>query len=513
MSNKRIDLWGFSWLEQARDIFNWEILHTNLEDSIELYLKYLSRTNDSGVAPICNYAVMDYMPEFVEACKTYKIKPLCGLKFKVKLPDDIKNSYIDIICYAEDEEGCEELRMLAARCNGEVLKYNDFKSFSNYLQIGLDLLSLEAMLNIENIIKYFITPDFVLIDRKLYRFNNWNDVLKQCDDNNILICATERQSEKVTGEKIQYSVSLSDEKMLEEFSLLGNRAYECVIENPRKIADRITGETKFDEKFIADEFNSRWDNTYEEDCFLNKRIDLSGTCHGGWWLAPNGRFCTGELYTDVLTFCEFDGINCLPRFAFECMKNNIKPLCGASFILETPQECLCDEVMIRCYAEDEDGCKELLRLYNRSDKAKIKYEDFCNFSNHLQVGLDLIWDERIMLIIDNVLEYVLVPDFVLINSENYIFRCWERTRKILEDRNILICGGELWGENDEPDEEVIKDFAAYGEKAYEYVIENPRKIADRITGDIYFNFYAIESIQFFKEAGLKIDYPFERIEY
>ena len=32
-------------------------------------------------------------------------------------------------------------------------------------------------------------------------------------------------------------------------------------------------------------------------------------------------------------------------------------------------------------------------------------------------------------------------------------------------------------------EEVVKDFAAYGEKAYEYVIGNPRKIADRITGN------------------------------
>lgn len=217
MSNKRIDLWGFSWLKKARDIFNWEILHVNLETFIEPHLKYLSQTNCSGVAPICNYAVMDFMPEFVEACKKYKIKSLCGLKFQIKLPEDIKNSHLDVICYAEDEEGCEELRMLAARCNGEFLKYDIFKRFSNHLQIGLDLSNLGAILNIEKIIKNFIMPDFVLIDKNLHRFNNWNSVLMQCDDNNILICATEHQTEKVTGKTNEYSVALSDKKYLRFF--------------------------------------------------------------------------------------------------------------------------------------------------------------------------------------------------------------------------------------------------------------------------------------------------------
>ena len=46
------------------------------------------------------------------------------------------------------------------------------------------------------------------------------------------------------------------------------------------------------------------------------------------------------------------------------------------------------------------------------------------------------------------------------------------------------------------DEIIIKeDFAPYGDKAYEYVIENPRKIADRISGNYKFDISLIEEIE------------------
>ena len=225
----------------------------------------------------------------------------------------------------------------------------------------------------------------------------------------------------------------------------------------------------------------------------NKRIDLWGISFDNFldWDASSNAF---EKY-DTLVWCEFDDMYYFPEFSMKCIANEIKPLCGLRFRLHTPEDCLVDEINIICYAEDEEGCEELQFLYCRCNGGELKYEDFCKFSNHLQVGLDLVLAEVDMLIIDNILEFVLVPDFVLIDLNQYIFRCWEKCRKILEEKNILICGSGFPMSYELEDENVLSDFFFLGDKAYEYVIENPQKIADRITGNYNFDISLIKKIR------------------
>ena len=80
--------------------------------------------------------------------------------------------------------------------------------------------------------------------------------------------------------------------------------------------------------------------------------------------------------------------------------------------------------------------------------------------------------------------------------EQHRFRCWNTFQKFLEEKNIPICGGGVPVDCSVDDEIIIKeDFAPYGDKAYEYVIENPRKIADRISGNYKFDIALIESIE------------------
>ena len=60
----------------------------------------------------------------------------------------------------------------------------------------------------------------------------------------------------------------------------------------------------------------------------------------------------------------------------------------------------------------------------------------------------------------------------------------------------FISKGDIIVNKSVDDEIIIKeDFAPYGDKAYEYVIENPRKIADRISGNYKFDIALIESIE------------------
>lgn len=198
---------------------------------------------------------------------------------------------------------------------------------------------------------------------------------------------------------------------------------------------------------------------------------------------------------DTLAWCDFDNMYHLPKFVTRCIAGGIKPLCGVAFKLKTPEDCLTDSLCVVCYAEDEGGCEELQFLYSRSDGDAIKYEDFCKFSNHLQIGLDLILDEIEMLAIENILETVFVPDFVLIDLNQNSFRSWKRCQKILEDNNVLICGSSFPMSRTLSDEEVLEDFDFLGEKAYEYVIENPWKIADRISGNYKFDVSLIEEIE------------------
>lgn len=225
----------------------------------------------------------------------------------------------------------------------------------------------------------------------------------------------------------------------------------------------------------------------------NKRIDL-------WRVSLSNIIDENspiENYSDydTLVWCEFDEMYHLPKFVTRCMAGGIKPVCGVAFKLKTPEACLTDALCVVCYAEDEEGTSELEFLYSRCDEDGIKYEDFCKFSNHLQVGLDLILDEIEMLAIESILETVFVPDFVLIDLNQNSFRSWKKCQKFLEDNNVLICGSSFPMSRSLSDEEVLEDFDFLGDKAYEYVIENPRKIADRISGNYKFDVSLIEEIE------------------
>lgn len=225
----------------------------------------------------------------------------------------------------------------------------------------------------------------------------------------------------------------------------------------------------------------------------NKRIDLWDTSFTNFSDFDESSHKLNEY--DMLVSCDYNDMYKLPKFATKCLAHNIKPLCGVRFGLETPEDCLTDVLHLICYAEDEDGCEELQFLYSRSDNGRIKYEDFCKFSNHLQVGLDIILGEVDMIIIDNILEYVFIPDFVLIDMNQDSFRSWKPCQKKLEDKGIIICGGAFLMSPKLADETVLKDFEFLGDKAYEYVIENPRKIADRITGNLKFDVALITKIR------------------
>lgn len=213
------------------------------------------------------------------------------------------------------------------------------------------------------------------------------------------------------------------------------------------------------------------------------RIDLYGKGYCNIFF-PTGMFRLDEFKGNTLTIREIANMHTLPRFVIECMKYNVKPLCAVSFMLNTPKECLVDAIEIVCYPVDMDGCDELNFLCCRSRRGFIEYEDFCKFSNHLQIGISTVYDGVTLLVIDNVFKTVFVPDFLIVDFSTYEQRCWQHSKNIIESNNVLICIGGYFTE--QSDEELLKEYGGFGKDTYKYLIENPQKIADRILGNYKF---------------------------
>lgn len=213
------------------------------------------------------------------------------------------------------------------------------------------------------------------------------------------------------------------------------------------------------------------------------RIDLYGKGYCNVFL-PSGMFRLDKFQGHTLAIREIANMRTLPRFVIECMKYDVKPLCAVSFMLETPKDCLVDAIEIVCYPEDSDGCDELNFLCCRSRHGFIKYEDFCKFSNHLQAGVNTSYDERILLVIDNIFKTVFVPDFLIVDFSACEQRCWEYAKIIIENNNVLICIGNYF--TNQSDEELLNEYRCFGEDTYKYLIENPQKIADKMLGDYKF---------------------------
>lgn len=223
----------------------------------------------------------------------------------------------------------------------------------------------------------------------------------------------------------------------------------------------------------------------------NSRIDLGRTMVQRML---SGYYPDEKLRSfDTLVCCEFGHMRYLPKFVMRCISLGIRPLCGVGFSLETPPECKTDSIIIKCYPKDEEGCRdlELLCAYSGGD---VRYEDFLRHSEHLLVGFDLSDNEVAMLIIDNILETMRLPDFVLIDAMQVYFRSWGYCRDFLNDFNIPICGSFFSISGKLSDCEIAERFNVPFSSGLQYITENPRKIAERITKNYKF------SIDFSEEA-------------
>lgn len=190
---------------------------------------------------------------------------------------------------------------------------------------------------------------------------------------------------------------------------------------------------------------------------------------------------------DTLVCCESSTLYHFPEFISGCISKGIRPLCGVKFELETPLGCLTEYLQICCYPKNREGCKNLQMLCAYADFGKIRYDIFRMFSENLLIGLDIVYGEVEMLIIDNILQSVLMPDFVLIASTQNTFRSWQGCYELLDAAGIPVCGCNFSMNRNFSDEDILKKFAFLGYKAQECVIDNPRKIADRITADYKFD--------------------------
>ncbi len=229
----------------------------------------------------------------------------------------------------------------------------------------------------------------------------------------------------------------------------------------------------------------------------NRRIELMNYSNHGMCLNTASEYCcfADKDGFDTVALCDYNSLYSWRDLRI-CSRNfGIRPMYGITFKVRTPKECLLESVNVICYAQNKNGEDDLFLLYHRRDvDGIIDSETFLKFKYNFIAGFDLSYNERLTLALGSVFENFLVPDFVLIDKNIQLFRCWRNAHELInKQEKVLLCatanGNDYILQDKFPtelkmcflpmidDETMLQDFAFLGDEAEDAVITNPRRIA------------------------------------
>ena len=99
---------------------------------------------------------------------------------------------METICYAKNRKGIEQLKILCSLINDGMLRAEDLWKNCDDLLIGIDFSFDHNMIDIvENLLEYFLVPDFVFVGKKSFFSALWDKVFEKLTTMSVLIFAKE----------------------------------------------------------------------------------------------------------------------------------------------------------------------------------------------------------------------------------------------------------------------------------------------------------------------------------
>lgn len=221
-----------SWSSQI-DILNFNHIYLSIYEPAEMYW-YVKHYDVKSVA-FCDDSSTKSLEMFLTICDDLKLKPIYGVKFKVKTIEDTALDIVETICYAKNSKGIDALKHLCTLVSDGVLRAEDLWGNCDDLLIGLDFSFDHNMIDIaKNLLEYFIVPDFVFVGTTAFFSACWDEVFDKLRELSVLVCAKEntcRYSGRFGSNLVQ--------PMIERFWFLEDYTEKAVVFNPRVILSKI----------------------------------------------------------------------------------------------------------------------------------------------------------------------------------------------------------------------------------------------------------------------------------
>lgn len=220
-----------SWSNKI-EILNFNHKYLSVNEAVEIYW-FAKHYNVKSVA-FCDDSSTKSLEMFLTICDDLNLKPIYGVKFKVKTIEDTALDIVETVCYAKNSKGIDALKMLCSLVSDGVLRAEDLWENSDDLLIGLDFSFDHSMIDIaENLLEYFLVPDFVFVGRKSFFSASWDEVFEKLIDMSVLVCAKENscKSETIMSNMMQL--------MIENFWFLEDYVDKAVVINPRILLSKI----------------------------------------------------------------------------------------------------------------------------------------------------------------------------------------------------------------------------------------------------------------------------------
>ncbi|MBQ8057552.1 MAG: hypothetical protein IJ275_04360 [Ruminococcus sp.] len=219
------------WLSQI-DILNFNQKYLSINEPVEIY--WYAKHYDVKSVAFCDDSSTKSLKMFLTICDDLKLKPIYGVKFKVKTIEDTALDIVETICYAKNSKGIDALKKLCSLVSNGVLRAEDLWENCDDLLIGLDFSFDHSMIDIaENLLEYFLVPDFIFVGKKAFFSTFWDEVFEKLNSMSVLICAKENscKSENLYSNMMQ--------PMIEHFWFLEDYTDRAVVYNPRIFLSKI----------------------------------------------------------------------------------------------------------------------------------------------------------------------------------------------------------------------------------------------------------------------------------
>lgn len=214
------------------EILNFNHKYLSINELVEMY--WFVKHYDVNSVAFCDDSSTKSLDMFLTICDDLKLKPIYGVKFKVKTIEDTALEIVETICYAKNSKGIDALKKLCSLVSDGVLRAEDLWKNCDDLIIGLDFSFDHNMFDIaENLLEYFLVPDFVFVGTKSFFSALWDEVFEKLTAMSVLICAKENccKSEIVQSNMVQ--------PMIEHFWFLEDYTEKAVVYNLRIFLSKI----------------------------------------------------------------------------------------------------------------------------------------------------------------------------------------------------------------------------------------------------------------------------------